>query len=152
MAERDFYKTLGIGRNVRFLDSRNDIPDILNACDIGVLCSHQEGFSNAVLEGMASGLPMIVTDVGGNAEAVLDGECGIVVPPRDPARLAGAIVQLAVDPSLRARLGGAARRRTSEHFALDRAIAAYDALYRALQSGIAPGDVREVRVTDWLHR
>ena len=94
---------LGIGQKVCFLDTRNDVPEILNACDIGVLCSHQEGFSNAVLEGMASGLPMIVTDVGGNAEAVLDGECGIVVPPHDPARLADAIVRLANDPSLRAQ-------------------------------------------------
>lgn len=141
---------LGIDRNVAFLDSRNDIPEILNAGDIGVLCSHQEGFSNAVLEGMASGLPMIVTDVGGNAEAVIDGECGIVVPPHDPPRLAEAIVRLANDPSLRAQLGNAGRRRMAEHFALERSIAAYDALYRALQSGRAPGDVREVRITDWL--
>ena len=91
---------------------------------------------------MASGLPMIVTDVGGNAEAVLDGECGIVVPPHDPARLADAIVRLANDPSLRARFGSAGRRRMAEHFALDRSIGAYDVLYRALQSGVAPGDIR----------
>ena len=80
---------LGIDRNVLFLDTRNDVPDILNACDIGVLCSHQEGFSNAVLEGMAASLPMIVTDVGGNAEAVLDGECGIVVPAERSAASRG---------------------------------------------------------------
>jgi hypothetical protein len=66
------------------------------------------------------------------------------------ARLAEAIVRLANDPSLRAHLGGAGRRRIAEHFALDRSIEAYDSLYRALQSGIAPGDIREVRVTDWL--
>ena len=141
---------LGIDRNVVFLDSRNDVPEILNACDIGVLCSHQEGFSNAVLEGMASGLPMIVTDVGGNAEAVLDGECGIVVPPHDPARLADAIVRLANDPSLRTGFGSAGRRRVAEHFALDRSIQSYDALYRALLAGTAPENIPQVRVTDWL--
>ncbi len=141
---------LGIERKVSFLDTRNDVPEILNACDIGVLCSHQEGFSNAVLEGMASGLPMIVTDVGGNAEAVVGGECGIVVPARDPAPLADAIVRLANEPSLRASFGPAGRRRIAEHFALDRSIGAYDAFYRALQSGVAPEDIREVRVTDWL--
>jgi glycosyltransferase involved in cell wall biosynthesis len=141
---------LDIARNVTFLDTRNDVPEILNASDIGVICSHQEGFSNAVLEGMASGLPMIVTDVGGNAEAVLDGESGIVVPPHDPVHLADAIVRLANDPPLRARLGDAGRRRMAEHFSLDRSIGAYDALYRALQSGVAPGDIREVRVTGWL--
>ena len=79
-----------------FLNTRNDVLEILNACDIGVLCSHQEGFSNSVLEGMASGLPMIVTDVGGNAEAVLNGKSGIVVPPHDSA-------PLPVHPRLRAR-------------------------------------------------
>ncbi len=141
---------LGIDRNVVFLDSRNDVPEILNACDIGVLCSHQEGFSNAVLEGMASGLPMIVTDVGGNAEAVLDGECGIVVPPHDPARLADAIVRLANDPSLRIGFGSAGRRRVVEHFALDRSIQSYDALYRALLAGTMPENIPQVRVTDWL--
>jgi len=141
---------LGIAHNVTFLDTRNDVPEILSACDIGILCSHQEGFSNAVLEGMASGLPMIVTDVGGNAEAVIDGECGIVVPPRNPARLAEAIVRLANDPALQTRLGDAGRRRTADHFALGRSIEAYDALYRALRSGIAPEDIPEVRVTGWL--
>jgi glycosyltransferase involved in cell wall biosynthesis len=73
-----------------------------------------------------------------------------VVPPHDPPRLAEAIVRVANDPSLRARLGDAGRHRMAEHFALDRSISAYDALYRALQSGREPGDIREVRVTDWL--
>lgn len=141
---------LGIDRNVLFLDTRNDVPEILNASDIGVLCSHQEGFSNAVLEGMASSLPMIVTDVGGNAEAVRDGECGIVVPPRDPARLAEAIVRLAGSPELRNALGSAARRRMAEHFVLDGAIAAYDALYQGLLRGAVPEDIPQVRVSGWL--
>jgi glycosyltransferase involved in cell wall biosynthesis len=141
---------LGIDRNVLFLDTRNDVPDILNACDIGVLCSHQEGFSNAVLEGMAASLPMIVTNVGGNAEAVLDGECGIVVPPSDPPRLAEAIVRLAKSPELRTAFGGAARRRVTEHFSLESSVEAYDAMYRALLSGAEPQDIPEIRVEDWL--
>lgn len=142
--------SLGIDRKISFLGVRDDVPEILSACDIGVLCSHQEGFSNAILEGMASGLPMIVTDVGGNAEAVLDDETGIVVPPRDPRRLAEAIVRLANEPALREAFGAAARRRMTEHFALARSIEAYDALYRALLAGAAPQDVRQIGVTDWL--
>ena len=51
--------------------------------DIGILCSHQEGFSNAILEGMAAKLPMVVTDVGGNKEAVISGETGFVVSVKD---------------------------------------------------------------------
>ena len=141
---------LRIDDKISFLDVRNDVPEILNACDIGVLCSHQEGFSNAVLEGMAAGLPMIVTNVGGNAEAVLDGETGIVVPPRDPEHLAAAIIRLADNPSLRTSFGSAARCRMAEHFALERSIDDYDALYRALLTGAAPQDIRQVGVTDWL--
>ncbi len=93
---------------------------------------------------------MIVTDVGGNAEAVLDGECGIVVPPHDPSRLADAIVRLASSPALRTELGSAARRRMAEHFVLDGAIAAYDTLYHALLRGAAPEDIPAFRVSDWL--
>ncbi|MBK8523307.1 MAG: glycosyltransferase [Betaproteobacteria bacterium] len=77
---------LGLTERVRFLGERGDVPDLLAASDIGVLASHEEGFSNAVIEGMAAGLPMVVSDVGGNAEAVIDGECGHVVPARDPRR------------------------------------------------------------------
>jgi glycosyltransferase involved in cell wall biosynthesis len=115
-----------------------------------MLCSHQEGFSNAVLEGMAASLPMIVTNVGGNAEAVLDGECGIVVPPSDPPRLAEAIARLAKSPELRTAFGGAARRRVTEHFSLESSVEAYDAMYRALLSGAEPQDIPEIRVEDWL--
>ncbi len=147
---REQASKFGIEDKIVFLGVRNDVPEILNACDIGVLCSHQEGFSNAILEGMAADLPMIVTDVGGNAEAVVDGKTGIVVPPHDPRRLAAAIVRLAQDQSLRAGFGNAARDRVAEHFSLERSIKAYDALYRALLEGIPPRDIPQIGVADWL--
>jgi glycosyltransferase involved in cell wall biosynthesis/SAM-dependent methyltransferase len=125
----------GIVQNIIFLGVRSDVPEILVASDIGILCSLQEGFSNAVLEGMAAGLSMIVTDVGGNPEAIADGESGLVVPPQDPPSLARAILRLAKDLDLRARLGGAARRRVSEQFALECCVANYDALYMSLLEG-----------------
>jgi len=56
------------------------VPDLLSASDICLLYSHEKGFSNAVIEGMWAGLPMIVTNVGGNAEGVIDGETGLVAP------------------------------------------------------------------------
>ena len=102
---------LSIQDHVRFLDVRDDVPALLAASDIGIIASHQEGFSNAVLEGMAAGLAMAVTAVGGNPEAVIDGECGLVMPAKDPPALARALARLAGDPALRRRLGAAAQRR-----------------------------------------
>jgi glycosyltransferase involved in cell wall biosynthesis len=137
---------LGLGEHVDFLGARNDIPRLLAAADVGLLCSHEEGFSNALLEGMAAGLPMIATDVGGNAEAVIDQENGLIVPAKDPARLADAVLRLANDPPLRARLGAAARARVAQYFSLERCVDGYDALYRALLAGRPVSDVKQLRI------
>jgi glycosyltransferase involved in cell wall biosynthesis len=122
----------GLSASVRFLGDREDVADLLAASDIGVLASHEEGFSNAVLEGMAASLPMVVTDVGGNAEAVIDGECGYVVPARNPAALALALGNLIGDADRRKAMGAAARRRVAAFFSLDICVAAYHALYEEL--------------------
>lgn len=123
---------LGLARNVYFLGERGDVPDLLAASDIGVLASHEEGFSNAVIEGMAAGLPMVVSDVGGNAEAVTDGECGHVVPARAPAALAQALADLIGDAGRRQTMGEAARCRVAASFSLDASVAAYESLYEEL--------------------
>jgi glycosyltransferase involved in cell wall biosynthesis len=141
-------KRLGLAAHIEFLGARNDVPAILAASDIGLLCSHEEGFSNAILEGMAAGLPMIVTDVGGNREAVIDGETGLVVPARDPARLAAAIVRLAHNADLRARLGAAARERAAARFSLQSFVQSHQALYAALIDGRRPCDVAGIRIAD----
>jgi len=138
---------VGIAANIALLGPRNDVPDLLQTCDIGLLCSHEEGFSNSVLEAMAAGLPMVVTDVGGNAEAVVDGKTGLVVPPRHPERLSGAILQLAHDPALRARMSVAARARVREHFSLEQCVAGYERLYRTLLAGGAPSDAARIKVS-----
>lgn len=123
---------LGLSASMSFLGERGDVPDLLAASDIGVLASHEEGFSNAVLEGMAAGLPMVVSDVGGNAEAVTDGECGHVVPARAPAALAQALADLIGDAGRRQTMGEAARRRVAASFSLDACVAAYESLYEEL--------------------
>ncbi len=123
---------LGLSASVRFLGERDDVADLLAASDIGVLASHEEGFSNAVLEGMAAGLPMVVTDVGGNAEAVINGGCGYVVPARAPAALALALGDLIGDADRRQAMGAAARRRVASSFSIDTCVAAYAALYEEL--------------------
>ncbi len=122
----------GVGTNIKFLGSRTDIPSLLKAADIGILCSHEEGFSNAIIEGMAAGLPMVVTDVGGNAEAVLDGQTGIVVRAKDPDALGNAVLELAADPERRRAMGKEGRRRAQEHFTLARCVQEYSDLYEEL--------------------
>jgi glycosyltransferase involved in cell wall biosynthesis len=145
-ALRDQALRRGIAGHVLFLGSRDDVSSILAASDIGLLCSHQEGFSNAILESMAAGLPMIVSRVGGNAEAVLDGENGIVVPPQDPDQLAAAIARLARDPTLRARMGEAGRARATERFSVKNFVQSHHALYDALAAGKRPCDVPAVAI------
>lgn len=134
--------------HIRFLGARHDIPALYAAADIGLLVSHQEGFSNAVIEGMAAALPMIVTDVGGNAEAVSDGETGLVVPARNPERLASAIVRLANDPELRRAFGEAGRRRVQAHFSFVGCVDRYDLLYRGLLRGDIPQQIHDVSLRD----
>jgi len=70
-----------------------------------VLSSITEGMSLSMLEAMAAGLPVVATNVGGNPDVVLDGETGLLVPPRDPAQLAAAICRLCTDVALRKRMG-----------------------------------------------
>jgi glycosyltransferase involved in cell wall biosynthesis len=131
----------GLQDNVMFLGMRSDVAPILNASDIGVLCSHEEGFSNAILETMAAGLPMVVTKVGGNSEAVIDGETGFVVQARDCESLAAAIIRLAQDPALRAQFGAAGHQRVLEYFGLQRFVQSHRELYDALRAGRRPIDV-----------
>jgi glycosyltransferase involved in cell wall biosynthesis len=135
----------GLHDHVSFLGSRTDIPALLAASDLGILCSHQESFANAILEGMAAGLPMIVTNVGGNSEAVVDGVTGIIVPAKDPRQLAEAIVRLARDPSMRNAYGTAARQRVVERFGMERCIALHELLYRKLLTGEMPGEIPELQ-------
>ncbi len=125
----------GIAGHILWLGERDDVPALLAAADIGVLCSHEEGFSNVILEGMAAGLPMVVSDVGGNREAVIDGITGLVVPPHAPEALGAAIAALAADPTRRTAMGAAGRARVYECFSLDRCVADYDRLYQSLAAG-----------------
>ena len=120
---------LGIKDHVIFSGSRNDVQDIFLSSNLAVLCSHQEGFSNAVLEAMAAALPMVVTDVGGNAEAVRDGVDGYVVPPHSPVELGDAIAKILCDPSLQKSMGNAARERVESCFSMQTCVSNYEAMY-----------------------
>ncbi len=128
-------RELGVERRVRFLGGRPDVADLLRACDVFVHPSHQEGFSNAVLEAMAAGRAVVATDVGGVPEAVAHGETGLLVPPRSPAALAAALVVLLRDPARARRMGEAGRRRVLERHATGRMVAEIEGLYETLRDG-----------------
>lgn len=128
---------LGIGEQIKFLGSRRDVPELLSASDIGILCSHEEGFSNAVLEGMAAALPMVVTNVGGNAEAVVDGKTGRVVAPHSAHELAEALLAVALSPE-RVSMGQAGLSRVESRFSMQACLAAYADLYRGGHTDTVP--------------
>ncbi|MFF0298207.1 glycosyltransferase [Kitasatospora sp. NPDC004614] len=100
------------GEGVLFAGSRGDVPALLPGLDVFCLSSRQEGLPVALMEAMTSGLPSVVTRVGGMPEVLDDGVEGRLVPPGDPAELVTALKELAADPGLRARMGAAARERS----------------------------------------
>jgi glycosyltransferase involved in cell wall biosynthesis len=101
---------------VRFLGSYPRVPDLLRCADVLAQPSAFEGHPLSVLEGMAAGLPALVTDTVGTNETVVHERSGLVVPPDDPPALAAALVRLLRDKPHAARLGAAARRRAARHF------------------------------------
>jgi len=128
-------EALGLTENILWLGLRRDVAELLQASDIGVLASHEEGFSNAIIESMACGLPMVVTDVGGNAEAVSHGACGLVTRPRNVGALAQALCDVALNPALAITMGAAGRERAAQVFSLESCLDKYEATYRALLAG-----------------
>jgi glycosyltransferase involved in cell wall biosynthesis len=104
----------------------------MQATDVFLLSSVAEGISNAALEAMASGVPVVTTAAGGMPEAVADGVEGFVVPVRDIAALADRITRLAADPDLRYTLGHAARLRAEREFSLARQADVFESIYRSI--------------------
>ncbi|HEU4333725.1 MAG TPA: glycosyltransferase family 4 protein [Candidatus Eisenbacteria bacterium] len=129
-------RALGLGTSVRFLGFREDVNDLLAAADLFVVSSYLEGMGTSTLDAMAAGLPVVATRVGGIPEIVADGETGLLVPPRDPEALAGAIARLAEEPELRRRLAEGGRGRVRE-FSADRTEGRMNALYAELLQGRA---------------
>lgn len=122
----------GIADRVWLAGARNDIPELLRALDLFALPSKTEGISNTILEAMATGLPVVATDVGGNAELIVDGATGTLVPADDPDAMADALWRYARDPQRRSEHGSAARRRVLERFSLETMVDAYTRVYDAL--------------------
>lgn len=118
--------------------AREDVPALMRAMQIFALPSRAEGISNTVLEAMASGVPVVATDVGGNAELVADGETGRLVPRGDADRLAAALAEYVAAPEAMRRHGLAARLRAEQNFSLAGMMRAYSELYLDVLQHKAP--------------
>jgi glycosyltransferase involved in cell wall biosynthesis len=131
-AELNSWQAEGI---VTWLGPRRDIAALLRGAHIAVQPStYREGLPKSALEALASGKPLVATDIAGCREAVVDGQTGFLIPPRDPFALAEAINKLIEDPALRARFGAAARLRVERYFADPIICAQTLALYESLVS------------------
>lgn len=110
--------SLGLADNVMFLGSRSDVPRIMREVMVGVNCSDSEGMSNAIMEYMACGIPVVATDVGGNRELVEDGVTGLLIPKNDPSGLASALASLLRDPCKASKLGSDGHLFMTEKFGI----------------------------------
>jgi glycosyltransferase involved in cell wall biosynthesis len=131
-------KSLGISNNFHFVGGISDLAGCLGNADIFVLPSRSEGFSNAVIEAMAASLPVVATDVGGNAEAVIDGINGYIIKANDVDALFEAIEKLLGDPPMAIAMGASGRILAVEKFTIDAMMRSVTARYRAL---LRPMDV-----------
>lgn len=128
---------LHVGDEVRLLGRRSDVPDLIRAFDVAVLCSRREGSPLAMLEYMAAAAPIVATAVGGVPELIDDGGEGLLVPGRDPVALAAGIERLLEDRQLAQRLGRGARDRQRSQYALDVVVGRLERLYVELRRGRA---------------
>lgn len=123
---------LRVAENIHFIGRCTDVPSLLAASDICVLTSKFEGFSNSILEYMAAGKPVVATNVGGAAEAIVEGETGYLVSSDDDEQLAARLSDLLKDPTLAAEFGKAGRRRVNEGFSSETQITRSIELYSSL--------------------
>jgi len=127
-------ESLKLEEKVIFLGFRNDIPEVLSGFSVFALSSLTEGISISLLEAMASGKPVVATNVGGNPEVVSDGETGLLVPPKEPDKMAEAIIKILSDRDMAKRMGEAGRKGVEEKFSLERMVKEYQEIYEATRT------------------
>ena len=128
-------KALGLKGNVHLLGRRSDMPEVLAAMDVFVLPSESEGMSNAILEAMSMGLPVVVTAVGGAPEVIEEGVSGFLVSYPDSRAMAARVTNLLQSPQLRAEIGANARRRVVASYSAAGMVRQIENLYAKLLSG-----------------
>lgn len=124
-------RALGVGGRIRFVGFREDAARWIAALDVFVLPSINEGMGRVLVQAMALEVPVVASRVGGVPEVTGDGDAGILVPPRDPAAIAEAVLRLLGDPALRGALGQRGAER-AQAFRVERMIASLEDLYEAL--------------------
>ena len=117
---------------ISLLGRIDDVSRILPALDVFVLVSDYEGLSNAIMEAQSFGIPVVVTDVGGNREIAVDGQIGFLVAPGESGPFADRVRSLLADPERRSSMGAEARRWISTEFSPGRMIRATASVYREL--------------------
>ena len=135
---------LGLAEQVTFFGTQQGVANCLSACDVLVSTSLVEGLSNAILEAMGLGVPVVATDIPGNREIVVPGQTGWLVPVRTPEVLAASIERIFTRTSEVAARVAQAKEMVATRFGLDRMIDAHVALYESLLAGrlrpaLAPG-------------
>jgi len=125
-------RELGVFSHTDFLGRRKDVGNLLQEMTIGVICSDSEGLSNAIMEYMAGGLPVVATNVGGNPELVEDGKTGILVKPNDPQKLAESICLLIEDRGRAKMMGEAGQRLLKNKFSVEKMVRETTGLYECL--------------------
>lgn len=137
-----------LGRGLHFLGRPASMPAFYASLDLLVSASRQEGLPMVLLEGMASGLPVVATRVGEVADVVKQGTTGLLVPPEDPDALAEAIAIVLTDIDLRQRFSAAGRARVLAEFSLERMAGEYDEIYRRAlrRNKVEPASQRRVFV------
>lgn len=133
-AHEELASQLGIRDRVDFLGVRRDIERLLSSAHIFALPSNWEGFPLTILEGMRAGLPVVASNVGGVAEAIVDGKTGFLVPAGSITEFRSRLRQLISDPTLRASLGSAGRARYEAEFTVRAMLRKTVVVYQAIHS------------------
>ena len=120
----------GMNGHIHFLGTRNDVPDLLAASDLFILPSLWEGLSMALVEAMASALPIVATEVSGTRQVITANETGVLVPPGQSEALASAVSALLGDPEEALKMGARARRRVDEKFSAQKQAEDHIALFK----------------------
>ena len=144
---RELAAQLGLAKDVFFIGRCERVAELLFASDVCVLSSRAEGFSNAILEYMAAARPVVVTDVGGAREAVVEGETGYIVPSGNEEMMASRIIDLLRDPRAAATMGERGKRRVEEMFSCPRHVANTLDLYSEILGPRNPGGEAEEPAT-----
>ncbi|WKZ32181.1 MAG: glycosyltransferase family 4 protein [Thermodesulfobacteriota bacterium] len=119
-----------LGDSVKFVDFRNDMPEVFSELDIIVVASLGEPFGRTTIEAMAAGKPVVATNTGASPEIVVDGVTGLLVPVRAPDRMAEAIMRILGDPALAERMGAAGRERVLNVFTKENYISGIESVFR----------------------